>query len=190
MCSATDSMSELLSAVILFSNFSMRLGWRSPRTVPSDRTRSFMASCCCGEHPSPSLHAAAEMPHSLILSAVMLFTRLWKLSTSEFDLVACQSSLRTFASRFLPAAIDASRVTITQVLLEMVFSLEHLVFVLLETSVACMRTVGMLCAMPQIGVPPRICLATPDLVASPGFVQRALAVFVQTLQVLEFESAF
>lgn len=44
--SATDSMSELQSAVNLFSSFPMRLGRRSPRMAPSDLTRSLIAACC------------------------------------------------------------------------------------------------------------------------------------------------
>jgi len=168
------------------SYLAMRFGWRSPSTVPSDLTRSFIASCCRGEHPSLSLRAG-EIPHSLMLSAVILFTSLSKLRTSGLDLLWCQFSLHTSVLEYEPGSIDAMRVTISHVLFEMILPFENLVLVTARANIASVHTVCVLYTVPQKGIPSCIRLATPIFLTSPSFVRRALGVSVETSKILKLE---
>ena len=111
----------------------------------------------------------------------MLFTSLWKLNTSEFDLPSRQSSLKTITAVRLPGSIDAARMAVAHMLLEVIFSLEHLLLIAAQANMANVHAVRMLYPVPQKGVTSRIHLATPSFVAPPGLVQRALTVLVEPL---------
>ena len=64
------------------------------------------------------------------------------------DLLVCQCSLNMHVQEHVPSTIDAARMTIPHVLLEVVLPLEHLVLLAARADTACVNTVRMLYAMP------------------------------------------
>lgn len=118
---------------------------------------------------------------------MLLSTSLSKLRISELDLPFRQFTPYMLVQGHVPYAVDAARMAVSHVLLEMVSPLEHLVLLVPRADIACVNTVRMLYAMPEESVAPRVRLATPDFLTSPCFVQRALGVPVESLKVLELE---
>ena len=70
---------------------------------------------------------------------------------------------------------------VAHVFLEMILSLEHFLLVKPITNMTRVHAVRVLRTMPQKRVTSCIRLAAPDLLAPPGFVRRALGVFIETL---------
>jgi hypothetical protein len=122
-----------------------------------------------------------------MLSAVILFTSLSKLRTSELGLFWCQPGLHTSVLEYEPGSVDAMGVTISHVLLKMILPFEHLVLVTAGANTASVSTVCVLYTVPQKGIPSCVRLATPVFLTSPSFMQRALGVPVETLEVLKLE---
>ena len=103
------------------------------------------------------------------------------------DLLFRQLTLCLSMQGHLPPGINATRMTISHMFLEVILALEHLVLLIPRANTAGVNTVRMLCTMPQIGVTSRVRLAATDFLTPPSFVLRALGVPVETLEVLEFK---